>query len=72
MSAAGLATFIYLHLPVSERAWEDAALGAAPIVVDVAEESTDGFGPLKAILEAIATVYTGFEVRLQPMLVTPP
>ena len=66
MSARDLATFFYLHLPVSERAWGDTVLGAAPIVVDVAEESIGGFNPLKAVLGAIATVYTDYEVRLHP------
>ena len=39
------------------------ALGAAPIPVDIVKESADGFGPLKAVLGAIAAIHTNHEVR---------
>jgi len=42
------------------------ALGAAPVLVDVAKENTYGFGPLEAILGAISAIYINHEVRLRP------
>jgi len=38
-------------------------LGGAAIPVDATREATDGFGPLKAVLEAISAVYADYEVR---------
>ena len=42
-------------------------LGAAPIPVDIAKESTTGFGSLKAVLETFA-VDTSHEVRLRSLV----
>jgi len=39
----------------------------APIrPVDVTDETTDGFGPLKAILGIVSAAYADREVRLRP------
>ena len=46
----------------------DTTLRATAIVTDVPKEAAGGFGPLKAILEAISTVYTKHKVRLRPLL----
>ena len=41
-------------------------LETATIPIDVPKEPTDGFGPLKAVLGVVATIYTHHEVRLSP------
>lgn len=41
-------------------------LEAGAILADVASEIPDGFGHLKAVLEAISAVYADYKVRLQP------
>lgn len=42
-----------------------AALGGAGILFDVASAAAEAFGPLKATLSAISTIYEKYEVRLQ-------
>jgi len=42
------------------------ALGVGGILFDVAEETAEAFGPLKAALGAISTIYENYEVRLRP------
>jgi len=41
-------------------------LGGAATPVDATREVVDGFGPLKAVLEAISAVYDNYEVRSRP------
>ena len=38
-------------------------LEGAAVPIDVPKEPTDGFGPLKAVLEVIPTIYANYEVR---------
>lgn len=49
--------------PVPERSWGDVAFGAAAVPIDVPKDATDGFGPLKTILEATSVAYIGRKVR---------
>jgi len=42
-------------------------LGVGGILFDVAEEAAEAFGPLKAALGAISTIYEKYEVRLRPL-----
>jgi len=42
------------------------ALGVGGILFDVAQEAAEAFGPLKAALGAISTIYEKYEVRLRP------
>jgi hypothetical protein len=42
------------------------ALGGATFLLDVAGEAAEAFGPLKAVLGVISTVYEKYEVRLRP------
>jgi len=48
-----------------KRGWIDTALGVGGILADVAMEASDAFGPLKATLGVISTIYKSHEVRLQ-------
>ena len=43
------------------------ALGVGGILFDVAEEAAEAFGPLKAALGAISTIYEKYEVHLRPL-----
>jgi len=43
----------------------DTALGVGGILSDVATEASDAFGPLKAALGVISTIYESYEVRLR-------
>lgn len=53
---------IPLTRPVLEEERENAAVGVR-VVPNVAEEGSNGFGPLKALLEKIPTVYADHKVR---------
>jgi len=46
--------------------WTNTALGVGGILFDVAQEAAEAFGPLKAALGAISTIYEKYEVRLRP------
>ena len=43
----------------------DTVLGGTAIILDVASEVSEAFGPLKAVLGVISTVYANYEVRLR-------
>jgi len=45
----------------------DTVLGTAVIALDIASEVAEAFGPLKAVLGVISTVYTQYEVCVQPL-----
>jgi len=51
------------------RDWKDRAIGGAALVFDVATAAAETFGPLKATLEAISTVYNQYKVRSLPTAV---
>lgn len=53
------------HPPDAKRGWMQTALGVGAIVLDVAREVADTFGPLKAALGAITAIYENYEVRLR-------
>jgi len=44
----------------------DTARGVGGILLDVAMEASDAFGPLKATLGAISAIYASYEVWLPP------
>ena len=44
----------------------DTALGAGGILFDVAGGVSEAFGPLKAALGVISTIYGNYKVRLRP------
>lgn len=37
--------------------------GGAAVLIDTIKEAAGGFGPLKAVLNAISAVYASYEVR---------
>ena len=43
------------------------ALGAGGILFDVAGEVSEAFGPLKAALGVISTIYQKYKVCIQPL-----
>ena len=47
----------------AESAEKDTVFGGTTIPVDASKDATDGFGPLKALLEAIPVTYANHEVR---------
>ncbi|KAF8493162.1 hypothetical protein F5888DRAFT_838489 [Russula emetica] len=46
--------------------WKKTATGVAAIALDVASEAGESFGPLKAVLGVISTIYANYKVRLRP------
>ena len=48
------------------RDWKDRAIGTAALVLDVAKGAAEAFGPLKAVLEAVSTVYDQYKVHPFP------
>ena len=55
------------HPPVANRSWIPVVLGSAAIVLDLAGEAAEAFGPLKAVLGVISTAYSHYKVRSQPL-----
>lgn len=49
-----------------ERDWKDRAVGSAALVFDVARGAAEAFGPLKAVLETVSTVYNQYKVCSPP------
>ena len=52
-----------LHLLASEQDHRDTVLGAPIILPDVVAKAKKGFGPLKALLDAISAAYADRRVR---------
>lgn len=48
----------------TERNWKDSTVGGAAIVLDIAKGGAEAFGPLKAVLEVLSTIYNQYKVRL--------
>ena len=48
-----------------KRGWANTTLGIGGIVVDIAMEASDAFGPLKAALGVISAIYGSYEVCLR-------
>ncbi|KAF8493168.1 hypothetical protein F5888DRAFT_1908745 [Russula emetica] len=46
---------------VSKRNWKKTAIGGAAIALDVASEAGESFGPLKAVLGVISTIYANYK-----------
>ena len=46
------------------RSWKDTAISGAELVLEVAKGASEAFGPLKAVLMAVSTVYDQYKVRL--------
>ena len=61
------AGFRLTHTQVAKRARRGTVLGGAATPVDAAEETMDGFGPLRKVLGAISDIYANHQVRLRPL-----
>ena len=48
------------------RGWKDTAISGAEFVLEVAKGASEAFGPLKAALTIVSTVYDQYKVRQLP------
>ena len=48
------------------RGWKDTAISGAELVFEVAKGASEAFGPLKAVLMTVSTVYNQYKVRRLP------
>lgn len=46
-----------------DRDWKDTVIGGAGLVLDVAKGAAEAFGPLKAVLATVSTVYGQYKVH---------
>ena len=49
-----------------KRDWKDRAISSLGLVFGVAKGAAEVFGPLKAVLESVSTIYAQYKACLSP------